>query len=276
MFNLGYKQVIINSEDDVTDTGAAGINIKGFGTFLPVNTADGESNAAEDAALGKYSVAEPTVPAPPVNGDIWSIKFKVGAAEGNDRTLSEMFSYGEILSMEVRITRGTLMASLVDVDDSMAGIIAYASPTEVVFQPGYEGYALLSAEVIKVSDVVDGTLSQPALTAENLVVTEVDAPSIGVGLGKLLEAEVRNATFDNIDPYGIQFGGSSAVDVRGKYTTHIFSSKAPSTAPGWARHDFTGYGDVNTHNVQEGAMFIVYVNEVTAPNANILVATLSA
>ena len=82
----------------------------------------------------------------------------------------------------------------------------------------------------------------------------------GAGQGKQIEAEVRNATWDNVDPYGIQFGGNTAVDVRGKYSTYYFETIAKLN--GWEPHDMLGYGDANTETMYGPVKFVVFINEL--------------
>ena len=82
-----------------------------------------------------------------------------------------------------------------------------------------------------------------AVIESSLVVTSTTDGTIGINTGKQIEAEVRNATFDNIDPYGIHFGGNDqGVDVRGLYTSFIFETVDDHMA-GWAPHIYVNSAD---------------------------------
>ena len=113
-----------------------------------------------------------------------------------------------------------------------------------------------------VVNIICGNSTAPVNIDKNKVIATVTEPNEGVNLGKQIEAEVRNATYDNIDPYGIQSGGNSqGVDVRGTYTEVHWSSAAPLNE--FEPHAMTGYGDANTETVHGATDQSVYCNEGT-------------
>ena len=65
MFNLGYKQIVVNSDAVITASGATAgdtIEIEGFGTFplvLVADVIDGFSADGVAAALGIYQLVGP-------------------------------------------------------------------------------------------------------------------------------------------------------------------------------------------------------------------------
>jgi hypothetical protein len=81
----------------------------------------------------------------------------------------------------------------------------------------------------------------------------------------MIEAEVRNATFENIDPYGVAFGGNSSVDVRGMYTEVHWVTTLDSN--GWEPHAMLGFGDANTTTNYAPRQYSAFVNEASAAAA---------
>lgn len=283
MFDLGYKQIVINSSSVVTTTDdggnpatITGVTIEGFGTFDPLETGArlgteyaGFKAASSPAVAGEYSVDISGLDL--ADGASYDIKVNFSRA---GRPLSELFpSYGgEIKIIQYTVVDATdLSKSKVSVIDGFDDKIFTASviPTgiKIIFNPGYEGIGIQKISGIESTSTTD--------EFKNLLFNVDVEPSEGVGLGKLIEAEVRNATFDNIDPYGIQFGGNSAVDVRGKYTTIMWYAKAAKPGMGgWEPHALRGYGDANTESLYEPVKFVAYVNEASASDVISAIETL--
>jgi hypothetical protein len=124
----------------------------------------------------------------------------------------------------------------------------------VTFQAGYE---CLTLEAVEMRDAK----TEIPLVIATAITT---APSVGIGLGKQIEEEVQNATFDNLDPYGSK-GGNETVDVRGRYTEITWTCVAEDDdSPGWAPHDMLGTGDANAQVAYAPRTFTAYVNEASA------------
>jgi len=277
MFDLGYKQIVINSESVVKVVGAETV-IEGFGKF---ETGKGENKwsvAAEDAAVGKYDVTVP--PGAAIAGSVYNIKVYF---KGAPRILSELFSgggnnYGDVGEIKVfqsqRLlavdTLGTAMVgdatatppvpgAIIDAFNDLILKFTGAGPDfSVEFVEGYEGVGIAKISMTNADDQDNKETF--------LVTTETQAPSEGIGLGKQIETDVRNAVWDNIDPYGIQFGGNTAVDVRAKYKTIYFempSTPATSTK-GWEPHAARGYGDAQTEATYGNVKYVAFVNEASA------------
>ena len=275
MFDLGYKQIVINSDAVVKVVGAETI-IEGFGKF---ETGKGENKfsiASSPAVAGVYAV---TGPAATLAGDSYDVRIYF---TGAPRILSEIFSgggsnYSDSGQLMVRQsgvlgaadTLGLAMAaSFIDgFDDSVIKISDDgANDFTITFQPGYEGLGVSKVTIIESKDYSSGQVFlDVATTTEG---TE------GWGNGKQVEAEVRNATFDNIDPYGIQFGGNTAVDVRGKYQTIKWEMPSdPATATmGWEPHADRGYGDAQTQASYGNVKYVAYVNEQAAAAIGLIAA----
>ena len=267
MFNLGYREVIINSGAVITagtnEAGAATVKIEGFGEFEAAVTAPNNfKTAGAAAAAGVYTLADSAPATTYVAGTAYIVKIQIKGP----RLLSEIYprnwdtlvfqtlplATADFAGFSAALAGGSVSQDLAMIGDIIKVTDAGGVPT-ITFQPGYEGVELVKAFLI------DG--SAEAL----LPATATTAPTEGIGTGKQLEAEVRNATFDNIDPYGIQFGGNTAVDVRALYTTYSFSQMPDLND--WGAHEMLGYGDANTETMYGAVKFIVYANEASVDAA---------
>jgi len=293
MFNLGYKQIIINSNDAVTVDGTI-INIAGFGSFDPAQRFVSVPAAvppnkwkapAVDAAVGKYTVTVPGGAA--IAGNAYNVKVYFSGAP---RILSELFSGGggsfgdageimtfqssrlaavDTLGLHLEGSATVAGAIIPDFNDSILKFVADGANFKMEVMPGYEGIGIAKVSITNADDQ-DNTETFLAMTVDQ-------EPTEGIGTGRQIEAEVRNATFDNIDPWGVQFGGNSSVDVRGKYTTYYWEMKASQKGMGgWEPHDMLGYGDANTETLYGSVKFIAYVNEASATAAGGLLDALIA
>ena len=286
MFNLGIKQIIINSDAVVTEvlrtlgggtptTGDAGnsIVIEGYGTFIVPLVADIHANnfsqVAIPAALGIYDYAAPI---PAAVGNIFDVRVYIKS----ERTLGELWSYNtDFQTFQVRTTAATA-ADFVDklVAGQIAGfndkIMKFSDNGDnfkITFQPGYEGVEVFKVTVTEYAEASSNVLSSEVPLVQNSIDT---APEVGTNTGKVLEAEVRNATFENIDPYGIAFGGNSAVDVRALYTEYHWVTAEDHEA-GWEPHEMLGYGDANTTNAYAPRQYSAFCNEASATAAGGLI-----
>jgi hypothetical protein len=261
MFDLGMKQIVINGNALVTEvgttTGVSGvISIKGFGKFTipevaPAAARNGAVTAASNAALGVYTVV--------VGGYSSTKKYNVIVTVEAVRATSELtqshggdqfvFQTGAGANFGVAAAAGQIAGF----NDTK---IKFSGTTDIImtFQPGYEGVKIKTVTILE------------AATETAVPVTSITAnttPSYGVGLGKIIEEEVQNATGGNTDPYGL--GGKDIVDIRGKYTEILWEAVAEDDdSPGWEPHASSGAGDVNTTAAYAPRQFVAYVNEASA------------
>lgn len=268
MFKLPIRQAVINSDSVVKEVaGSTGepatISIEGFGTFQtkPSGTV-GFKTASSPATLGVYTLAAPSGPF--AVGQVWDLTLTFSQGP---RTLSEIWSYGEKRTFQsAKLSQAdgagwaNAMAAAMSDDvmeyfgkENVLKFTTSGATLIVTFLEGYEGIGIKMGEAILATDSTG--------VAEKLAVTTTTEPSEGVNLGKQIEAEVHNATFENIDPYGLKTGGNSAVDVRATYTEYHFQS-GPSIG-GWEPHGNTGYGDVNTQSMQGASEFSLFVNDAS-------------
>ena len=202
------------------------------------------------------------------------VKLFISSGDGR-RVLPEMFSYEEVKLVTAKATgTGTAADDIVVVFDKNSSdeffsqglfeLTGAGADLTVTFLSGYEGFNVTGAEV-SVTKIVDGLPTGAVIESSLAINTGGTEGTIGINTGKQIEAEVRNATFDNIDPYGIHFGGNDqGVDVRGLYTSYMWSTVNDQEA-GWAPHAGLGYGDANTEATYVARDYIVYaLNESSA------------
>lgn len=266
MFNLGTKQVVINSSSNVTEQpSAAGlpgvITIAGFGSFTiptPASAATrgGKVSVAVSAVAGVYTITATTATPATKSYDL-----VLGLR--SSRMVSEIFTDGDVFTFQS--VKGAANLGSAFAGGQIAGfndkILKFSGTTSIVitFQPGYEGVVIESVALREsAADDVDVPITSAVTTT---------APYEGHGLGRHIEEEVQNATFENLDPYGSK-RGNETVDVRGKYTEVYWLCIAEDDdSPGWAPHHFLGYGDVNTDTVYGPRAFTAYVNEASGAAA---------
>ena len=255
MFNLGTKQIVLNGSGSVTEADGV-ISIAGFGTFkVPTVAAAaarvGAVTVASTAVAGVYTITPVTAYDPTKTYDI-----VLGVR--SSRTLSNIFTNRDAWTFQSKAGSaniGTAFAAgqLAGFNDQM---VKFSGTTTLIatIQPGYEGVSIESV-VIRDASTSANQLFTWAITT---------APTEGQGLGRHIEEEVQNSTFENLDPYGSK-GGSDTVDVRGKYTEIYWTCVAEDDdSPGWAPHAMLGYGDANTDTLYAPRHFCAYVNEGSA------------
>jgi len=280
MFDLGYKQIVINSDTVVVDN-AGVIEIEGFGKFKITDSVAGAGfNEPAVAPVAGNGVI--TGPVGALAGDVFDIQITL---KGAPRILGEIFSggsggygdSGQILAFQTMPLTAddtfgeALETSIIEGhNDKILSFTAAGNDANYVFTDGYEGLNIAKVEVAKSAPMTSATAFM------DVVVTGGDTGTEGYGNGKQVEAEVRNATWDNTDSYGVQFGGSTSVDVRGKYTTISWSilPDPADTDPRWEPHANLGYGDAQTVTTYGPTKFIAFCNEASAAAAIAIVATL--
>lgn len=284
MFNLGFKQIVINSNAVVNAytaadtsfatpvTGAAVVagsivRIDGFGDFVvpaltelagavapmavSTESAFGTATLSSAAALGDYTAVLAAIDA----AKSYVIKLKVK----NARDVAGIYTghSGDIWTFQTQPAASWGLAGISSIiagfnDDKVVFTVSGAD-LGITFLAGYEGMTLESIEILE-------SVSEAAVAVTSISIDTV--PSYGIGLGKMIEEEVMNATGANIDPYGIQTGGKDgSVDVRGTYTEVHWTSAINMN--GFEPHAMTGYGDANTEANHVGTEQIAYLNDAS-------------
>lgn len=261
MFNLGTKQIVLNSNANVTEANGV-ISIAGFGEFtvptaVVAATRVGAITVSKPAKAGVYTIT-------PVTAYDDTKTYDIVLGIRSERVLSNIYSDGDSWTFQSKAGSTNIGGAFAA--GQIAGfndqIVKFSGTTTLIatFQPGYEG---VSIESIELRDVNTG-----AVQKFNWAITT--APSEGVGLGRHIEEEVQNSTMENLDPYGSK-GGNETVDVRGKYTEITWTG---DVSPGWASHAMLGYGDANTEANHVLRTYSAYVNEASAADAIALLSKL--
>ena len=276
MFKTGFKQIVLNSDPGFQGVDIAtgviggapatgtGIQIPGFATISSdwAGVTEPIIVTGMQPQAGIFSIDFDTLAKAPVAGDVVDVILKISAE--SFRALSEMFSYGELKLISARITNPAAMAAdfvnawkawNLDGDEFFSRNIfdlevGTGNVLRIVIKKGYEGYQLQDALFTIVSD------ENPKQERMSYA-TPLDS-NMGINSGKEIETEVRNAQFENIDPYGIHFGGNDQnVDVRGVYNSYHFTTDKDQEK-GWEPHAGLGYGDANTETTYVPRDYIVY------------------
>lgn len=261
MFNLGTKQIVLNSNSNVTEANGV-ISIAGFGDFSIPTTAVavtrvGAVTVSKPAKAGVYTIT-------PVTAYDDTKTYDIVLGIRSERVLSNIFSDGDAWTFQSKAGSTNIGGAFAagQVKGFNDSIVKFSGTTTIVatFQPGYEG---VSIENVELRDANTGAI-------QKFTWAVTTAPSEGVGLGRHIEEEVQNATMENLDPYGSK-GGNEVVDVRGKYTEITWTG---AVSPGWAPHAMTGYGDANTEANHAMRTYSAYVNEASAAGAIALITKL--
>jgi hypothetical protein len=290
MFKLPIKQVVVNDDTLVTEViaeanefitpapGDAGnlISIEGYGSFLvPSGTGSGWVTTSTAAVAGIYTIT------PPVTtfaiGQVWDLKiyFKQGP-----RILADVGMQGDSILLQSRPLAVATAAGWVDAfiatldvnpaylgDDLVLDFTDGGGFLIVNFREGYEGADI---EIARTADALD--IDSLWITCTLATTT---SPEIGINTGKQIEAEVRLATLESLNPYGIYvIGNEPFVDIEGAYTETHWRSAIGDVNLGFAPHEMLGYGDVNSEATHMPSEYSVFTNEVTATAATALVALL--
>jgi len=286
MFNLGFKQIVINSTSVVNAYAAADVSfatplayaavvegdivrIDGFGDFLvpaqtegltpaagvPLVGAFGTTTVSAAAALGVYTAV--------IAGFDAAKKYDIKLKVKNARDVAGIYTghSGDIWTFQTGAGASFGLAAaagqIAGFNDDLVKFSANGADLVITFQAGLEGMTLESLEVLEAAAETDMPITSIAIT---------QAPSYGVGLGKQIEEEVMNSTGANLDPYGVPVGGKNGpVDVRGTYTEIYWKSATPMN--GFEPHAMTGYGDANTEATHVGTEQIAYLNEASVSAA---------
>lgn len=266
MFNLGTKEIVLNSNANVTESapvvGQKGIiTIAGFGQFTIPTVAEaaarvGAKTVSSPAVAGVYTITTGALDAAKAYDLVLGVR--------SPRKVSEIFTDGDVWTFQSK--PGSTQSGTAFANGQIAGfndkVVKFSGTNTLIitFQPGYEGAYI---ESVTLRDVATEAL----VTVTAAITTE---PSEGVGLGRHIEEEVQNSTAENLDPYGSK-GGNETVDVRGRYTEILWTAVAEDDdSPGWAPHEMLGNGDANTTASYAPRSFAAYVNENSAAAAIVI------
>ena len=298
MFNLGFRQVVINDgvdpvikEVSISIGGVSSdyIEIEGFGKFK-VN-GSGPNNYFKDPV--ERILGETIVTTPPLGwtiDQIWEIKVHVSAGEGDGGSTGELRDSGEILYFQVgKIKKlgttnpptdfeGILAQNVKDSSNALEYTKNAAAPVPpdtatgtFTFKPGYEGYTIDKVYATKIYDpTIPGFDDRYAMPED--ITGAITEGNFGFGYPAQIEESIRNNTPATVSPYSIHVGGNYAVafdnDSAGtlgkiRYTEVTwFTDK--DHLEGVEPHDMLGYGDANTETLYADRKYSVYIQSTGA------------
>ena len=311
MFTLSDKQRVMNTNSEFVIRTAAGavavagavasadrIFIEGFGQFNVSDIVDIKMARAR-AAVAENKDYTTVAPAGLAVGDTIQVKVELLSSRydadiqnnyiGGSTPL--VFSTAALTAITPTAIAAAIAAAFtqyklqffnaaIPVDITIVG--AAAGDITVVANPGYE---FVTVDKVTIKRSVQGIANQPGVTLAVFSTTAVG--SEGLGLGKYLEESVRMATWNNLNPYGVDTAGTG-VDIRGEYTEVYFVINMPYTenlstlaaghGPLSATAAFTVWMNESTMNglaLATGLMAEVAVLAAAA-NTNVTVTTIPA
>ena len=310
MFNLGYKEVVLNSAAGVKWVDIDGVEtavianvdavvIEGYGAFPPVVPETKITPPARAIQEEKtWTVVAPSMPT-----DAW----------GGAQTLA----IGDVIEVEVKIRSlrnvGSIARdfivdgkSIIFQSIPLAAITAAGIATAI--QAGYElfmgnatstgrfatdeRYFTLAASGDTVVTTVEKGLEHVFIKSVGIkVVKSGGLPftmlaleagavegSVGTGLGKFIEESRRMGTAENVMPYAQSHGGNSqGIDVRGMYTTYFFTAIDDSSPKsGWASHEYVDHSYVNAAMESKERKYVIYAWTELAADGQVIPNDLNA
>ena len=284
MFNLGYKEVVLNSDNGVYMQDGK-LVIEGYGTFASAQLVGAKLKKAAEPAVGE--VVDFAIPAgivPPVDawgnarvlaiGDVFECRATFRSMRNVSTHARDFIIDGKTLVWMSAPIAGVLQADIATaiaaglalaVDGGGFGhefekvfeVVASTDDLEFTIQPGFE-YITMKAVEIKFAT------SGGAKGIDLVKAAPSTVGNAGVGLGKWVEESRRMATPQNVMPYAQQHGGNSqGVDVRGMYTTYTFDFNGETT-DGWASHEYVDHAYVSAAMGSKPTHYVVYGNEANA------------
>jgi len=281
MFDLGFKQVVINDGTDpvIKDLGNGYVEVEGFGTFK-----GGGSSSKYDKDPVEKTLGTTAITGEPVGWNIdqvWEIKVHVSSGEGAGGSVGEIRDSGEILYFQVgKIKKlgnvdppadfdGILQQNVTD-----SSVMLDYAPGVFMFKPGYEGYTVDKVYATKLYDPAIANFDDRYSTPEDLTASVTEG-NFGFGYPAQIEESVRMNTPHTVNPYGIHVGGNYAVEFDNdsvgtpgkiRYTEITWFTKEDHLE-GMEPHNMLGYGDANTEATYSDRKYSVYIQSTGADGA---------
>ena len=244
MFNLGYKEVVLNDLTGVTGDGAGKLVIAGYGQ---VDISTSASQVPVDPAAEKASWA--TLPS---GGDYADVKIVLRKLKTDARETIH-FSAKDASAIEIIAGYDAWKNNHQGIDSKL--VISGTLTTEI--QPGFEAWSVVDVFVrTGNSDSIEISSKEV-----RLIKTEITAGYEGAGQGWQIEASRKLGTFVNSYPYGQQHGGNSiGVDLDAGYKEYDIVIPEAVNAD-WEGPEFVKHAYVSANMPAEDFHFVVYVHE---------------
>ena len=267
MFNLGYRQVVINDGALITKPAAPGnqVHIEGFGKFtVGASVDDGRDD--HFGAFVPYVVGNTlcTAPAGWTAGDIYTVRLYYSGT----RVLSDMWTRGDTLQFQTYAGGDNSGSFFGELADGMKAaledyVVTFDKSTgKFTFKAEYAGITIGRITAKKLDSVIDDRF----MLEEDITGAIVEGDE-GTGTARQVEASIRMATEWSQEPYKIQTGGNESVDPSGEYNEYVWSTRADAEASvagdAWASHELSGFGKSNAgaENDYETRKYVVYLNK---------------
>ena len=280
MFNLGYKEVVLNSDNGVYTDVDGNLVIEGYGKFKPGQLTDKKQVDSAPAVVEESSWAI-IVPADLKVGDAVEITVDVRSFREKSSQARDFIMHGKKTVFQ---SMPVVTADVGGIADAIAegflkfvernmqseftfGILKGVSgDIELKVFPGFEDN-FIKAVKLKRAAKCEGAEN----CFVNLEKTMVTEGSEGIGLGKWVEESRRFATAANVMPYSQSHGGNSqGVDVRGTYKTYMFDFQGEDGPDGWASHEYVDHSFVNAEMTSKPTHYVIYANDASAALTGIL------
>ena len=243
MFNLGYKEVVLNNLDGVTGDSTYKY-IAGFGAvkIADINLADTVVPALEISTWVVPSLTD---------GDGLLVQIKVRAL-ATDETHTVTFNASGLAAADIITGYDTYLRIYPDDD-----YFTLSGNLTVTMKEGYEGYGIASVSVSPVF-ISDSSLSAAKI---NLVGTITNPGAVGSTFGWQIEAGRKLGTFVNSYPYSQQHGGNSiGVDLEAVYKEYNVVSDEPINA-NWEGPEFVKHDYISADMPTRKFLYVIYVHE---------------
>lgn len=256
MFNLGFKQIVINRDAVVTSVSGE-IVIEGYGKFGIGTSTSNVTTAVVAPTLGITTCTFAWT-------GLDTITVHISANDRLQGSVRRRFSFQAKDVADLVAVLGNLTG----VGSAMDYPFIFDGTNTFSMKAGYEGYSIY----LITQEAPAGNNNESGDVAD--ITGTVTAGKTGVGNGKQLEAEVQHGTHANLDPYGINVGGNETVDIKATYTTIDFFIPANLVSDSWEPHSMIGYGDANTEAEFADVAFTAYCKVGDADAAAALIATI--
>jgi len=267
MFDLGFKQVVINDGPSNIRSVDGYIEIDGFGRFeINSSAATGGYNETETPSApvkGETTLTEPIAYATAGAGSVFEFRFFIEEGKNNGGA-GEIRETGQIVYIQVvkELSFGADIVKALDAADHT--YLIKGSGPAVTFKDGYEGFT--------VSRVIATQISGDPICDDRNGIPEdvtgsVTSGDFGVGLPKQVEESILGSTPANANPYRAQVGGNETVlfTEGSEYTAVHFATKGDHV-DGIAPHEMLGYGDANTEAQYDVRHYVVYIQSGNSTN----------
>lgn len=242
MFNLGYKEVVLNAvtaENVFSDAETA--TILGYNMFTMANVVSITRMNPEDA------VAETAMWTSPTNtGDYYEVKIKVKNLVTGETSTVNFNSIGTDVQAGYEA-----YLELYGIDSEDAIFTIAGSGTNI--SAGFEQWSV--SDVTVTARNSDGTCA--CAMAEKLKKTVTTPGTPGALYGYQLEASVRFGTFANSDPYSAQVNGNGpgSIILDGQYTAYYITYANDEVL----NHEYVKHDYINAATHSTDYNFVVYV-----------------